>query len=465
MSTADTSAGAVGRASLNATRELAAFVVGARFADLPADLVHQVRRCTIDCLGVALGAAPDASVPILLNLIDTLGGQPQATIWATDRRANVALAPLVNGYLAHLLDFDDSYVPEITVLHGNAPIVPAAMAVGEWRRATGADYVLAFALGFEVAARLALSAGRAHYDHHWHVTSTVGGFGAAVAAGKLLGLDERQMTHALGIAGAQAAGIGEVYGSMTKAFHPGRAAMSGVTAALLAQGGFTSADDFLTGSKGFHAVYPSDGNVEALVGELGSRWELRRAAFKAHACGVVLHPLLDGVIALRDEHQLDADGVASIDVRVNPVVLVPTGKADPRTGLEGKFSVYHAAAVALIDGAAGPEQYTDARVLDPLVRALRERVHVVTDDSLRRDEAHVAIQRVDGRALTRHVPHAAGTAANPLSDAQLVRKFRLLADPVLGPDRAGALLATLERLEHLESVAALARQLAHPDRS
>jgi 2-methylcitrate dehydratase PrpD len=453
------------RRSVNATRELAAFVVRARLEDLPSDLLHQARRCTTDCLGVAIGAAEESAVDMLLGVVDTLGGSPQCTVWATDRRASLAHAPLVNGYLAHVLDFDDSYMPQVTILHGNAPVVPAAMAVGEWLGASGADYLLAFILGFEVAARAALSAGRAHYDQSWHVTSTVGGFGAAAAAGKLLGLDELQMTYALGIAGAQAGGIGNAAGSMTKAFHAGRAAMSGVTAALLAQRGFTSGDDFLTGRRGFHQVFHSDGNIEALVGELGARWELRQAAFKPYACGVVVHPILDAIIGLRDEHGLSASNVVGIEARANPVVLVPTGLKEPRTGLEGKFSVYHSAAVALIDGAAGPRQYTDSRVLAAQVIALRERVRVATDSALQKGEAHVSIQLADGRVVRRHVPCASGTADNPMSDEQLDRKFQVLVEPRFGPERTGELLATIGRLESLPKISELARLLALPTAS
>lgn len=460
MSTAPVVSDSSSSAARNTTRELADFVVRTRYADLSADLVHHARRSTIDCLGVSLGAAEHPSLSILLDTIGTLGGHPQATVWATDRRSSVAHAALVNGHLAHVLDYDDSYMPEVTILHGNAPLVPAALAVGEWLGASGEGYVLAFALGFEIEARMALSAGQAHYGHGWHVTSTVGALGAAAAVGKLLTLDEQQMTYALGIAGTQAGGLSEVLGSMTKGFHPGRAAMNGVLAALLAQRGFTSAEDILTGRHGFHNVFPSDRNLEALADGLGQRWELRRAAFKAFACGIVVQPMIDGLIRLRDEHGVSADEVDSIEARVNPTVLLPTGKTDPKTGLEGKFSVYHTAAVAVIDGAAGPAQYTDERVLDPKVVDLRKRVRVVPDDGLRKDEAHVTLHLNDGRELTHYVPHGIGTAENPLTDAQLARKFHSLVEPIMGQARTDDLLATLDRLERLSSVGELAEQLA-----
>jgi 2-methylcitrate dehydratase PrpD len=197
-----------------------------------------------------------------------------------------------------------------------------------------------------------------------------------------------------------------------------------------------------------------------MVGDLGSRWELRRAAFKAFACGIVVQPLIDGLITLREQQAVQAEQVQEVEARVNPYVLVPTGKTDPKTGLEGKFSVYHTAAVALIDGDAGPPQYTDQRVLDPQVIDLRQRVRIIPDEALRKDEAHVTLRLRDGRELTHYVPHGIGTADNPLTDQQLARKLRSLAEPTLGSQRTDQLLATLERLEQLPNVAELARQLA-----
>jgi 2-methylcitrate dehydratase PrpD len=444
----------------NTTRELAEFVVGTSFGDLPTELVDVARRCTLDCLGVSVGAAEHPSLPILLRVLSTLGGEPQATVWGTDRRMSLAHAAFVNGHLGHILDFDDTLLSEATTLHATATVIPAALAVGEWRKASGAEYVLAFLLGYEVAARIALSAGRTHHRQRWAVMSTVGPFGAATAAGKLLGLNERQLVYALGIAGSQAAGLLEGLGSMTNGFRSGHAASVGLLAALLAEAGFTSAEDILTGKHGFHATFHSDRDIQALVGELGTRWVTRSVGFKPFACGINLHALLAAVIALREKHSLQAANVELIEARVNPHVLVPTGKKEPRTGLEGKYSVYHSAAVALIDGAAGPPQYTDARVTDPEVVALRGRVRVTPDDSVRRDEAFVMIKLGDGAGVEHQVSHAPGTAENPLSDAQLAEKFRRLTEPLVGRQRADVILGSLRRLEHLQDVSSLARQLS-----
>jgi len=444
----------------NGTARIAEFVGRTRFEDLPEDVVHQVSRSVIDCLAVSLGGLEHPSLPIYLKLADTLGGEQHARIWGMQRKVSVAQAALINGHLAHVLDFDDSYMPEVTILHGNAPVMPAAMAVAEWLELGGRDFMLAFALGFEVAARTALAAGRALYDARWHVTGMVGPIGAAVAAGKLLGLDQQRLVWAIGVAASQTGGMGHSHGSYTKAFHAGRGAQAGVLSALLARDGFTSGPDPLTGHQALLAVMPSDGNLEGLLSGLGERWELRQAAFKAYACGIVQHPLLDGVVSLRDEYRLAPEDVEAIEARVNPAVGMATGKREPRTGLDGKFSVYHSAAIALIDGGAGPEQYTDARVNDPVVQRLRGRVSIDVDPAVRKDEVHLRILLRDGRALERHVEHATGTAKNPLTDRQLKRKFRLLAEPRLGSEGYDRALETIARLPQLADVGELTAQLA-----
>ena len=442
----------------NATERVAKFVAATRFEDLPDDVVHQVRRCAVDCLAVSLGGVGHPSLAKYLAVTDLLGGNEQARIWGTRRQANVATAALINGHLAHVLDFDDSYMPEVTILHGNAPVMPAAVAIAELQGAGGRDFTLAFALGFEIAARAALAAGKTLYDHHFHVTAIMGPVGAAVAAGKLLGLDAQHLVWAMGIACSSAGGLGQVHGSMTKAFHAGRGAMSGVLAALLAHQGFTSGGDPLAGHNSLLTLFPSDQHFEALTGDLFSRWELRRAAFKAYACGIVQQPVLDGVLALR-EGGLKPEDVEAIEARVNPAVGSATGKREPRDGLEGKFSVFHSAAVALIDGGAGPEQYTDARVQDSAVQRLRSRVSIDVDPAVHKDECFLRVRTRDGRVLDRHVEHASGTAENPLSDQQLEGKFRLLVEPVLGAIGAGRVLDALAHLPDLPRMSQLTKLL------
>jgi 2-methylcitrate dehydratase PrpD len=289
------------------------------------------------------------------------------------------------------------------------------------------------------------------------VTGTVGTFGAAAAAGKLLGLAVEPTCHALGIAGTLASGLAAMHGTMCKPLHPGKAAMHGLMAGLLAARGFDSSTRVLESPKGFGWVLAGDRDFGEITDGLGERWEMRRNGFKPYASGVVTHPVIDAVLHLREQHDLRVEEVASLEARVSPLVLEPTGNREPRTGLEGKFSVYHCAAIALLEGEASEAQFTDEKVSAPATVRLRERVAMVADDAVRKGEAHVVMVLRDGRCLESHVEHATGTAGNPMSDEQLGRKFLGLATPMLGQERAHRVIDLVNGLETLSDSGELVR--------
>jgi 2-methylcitrate dehydratase PrpD len=270
---------------------------------------------------------------------------------------------------------------------------------------------------------VALSLHPAHYDRGWHVSGTAGCFGAAAACGRILGLDRDQMTHALGIAASQAAGLREMFGSMNKSLHVGRAAQSGLLAALLAQRGFTSSQQALEAQRGFCAVLSDSPHPEELTGGWENRWEIMASGFKPFPCGVVTHPAIEAALALHDEQGVRAEDVARLDARCHPLVLELTGRASPRTGLEGKFSIFHCLAAALVNGTVTPATFTDQRVADPAILAMRERVHVEADTSLATDQARVTVKLASGRELAVVIEHAAGSPSHPLTDGQLAAKF------------------------------------------
>ncbi len=434
---------------MGVTEELARFVTNARYRDLPGDLTWHARRCVLDSLGVALGAVGHPSVAILLDFVREVGGNPQATVLGCGLKTSVLNAALVNGHLPHVLDYDDTYMPPETILHGTAPLLPPILALAEWKRLPGWRMLEALILGFEAEARISLAMGRAHLEAGWHVTATVGTFGAAVAAGKLLDLDARSMAYALGIAGTLASGVTEMLGTMCKPLHPGKTAMHGLMAAMLAARGFDSSPRVLESPKGFGTVLAGDRNFDAVTDALGDRWELRRNGFKPYASGVVTHPIIDGAIELRNRHGLQPEDVEAVDARTNPFVLVPTGKTEPRTGLEGKFSIYHCVAIALIEGAAGEAQFTDEKVNEARAIDLRRRVRILPEEAIRKDEAYVSILLRDGRRLETHVEHASGTEDNPMSDEAMRQKFLHLSAPVLGEARARRAIELVDRLEAL----------------
>ena len=435
---------------MGATETLARFILNTPAEAIPAPILHEGKRCIINYMAVALYASADPSMAILTGLFEEEGGAAIASLIGAGTRTNLQNAALANGYLAHLEDYDDTHFP--TVIHPSAPTIPAAFAVAEREGATGLDVLAATVLGIEACCRVGLSVYPNHYNAGWHITGTCGVFGAVGAAGRLLGLDESQMIQALGIAGTQAAGVREVFGSMSKPFHAGRSAQSGVLAGLLARRGFTSTREILEGRRGFAAVLSTASDMEQITDALGERWELPNNGLKPYSCGVVSHPLIDAMITLRNTHGVAADDVESVSARVHPLVLELMDRPNPRVGLEGKFSHQHSMAVGLIDGGAFPEQYTDERVLDPAVAALRDKIRATVDASVAEDAAEVTVTLRDGRSITESVAHATGAPENPMTDAQLEHKFRTLAHRVLSQSQADELLAALWALDTADDV-------------
>ncbi len=445
------------------TEVLAQFVAETEFSSIPDSVVHQAKRCLMDWLGVALAAAHDPSADILLAVAAEVGDAPQATVLGRARKVSTPFAALVNGFLSHVLDYDDTYNPGQTTVHGSAPVWPVVAALSERALTSGREALAAFVLGFEMEVRAALAAGPAHYNIGWHVTGTVGHFGAAAAAARLLQLEPAAVVNALGTAGTQAAGLKQVYGSMGKALHPGKAAMDGLLAALLAQRGFTSTDAILEGKRGFLNVLSSSPEPERLTAELGERWFLLDDGFKAYACGSLTHPTIDSIIQLRKEHALSPDDIALIEARVHSYVSWVTAKENPTTGLEGKFSIFHSAAVALVDGAARLAQFTDERVNAPEIARVRDRVRIVVDDTLAKDSAHVTLKLRDGRELTASVLHNKGTPGNPMSDDEIESKFVDLAAPILGTGAVHTLAADIWRIEESRNVGELVSRCSPRD--
>ncbi len=444
-------------ADADVTRILAAFLVRSRPEDIPPAVRHEAKRALLNWLGCALGACRHETIEAMLAALKPVAGEPQAAVLGRADRLDILHAALVNGVSSHVLDFDDTHARAI---HPSAPVLPALLAYGEWRNVSGAALLHAYVLGVEAEERIGLSVFPEHYDVGWHITGTAGVFGSAAAMGKLLELDERRMTHALGIAATQSAGLREMFGTMCKSLHPGRAAQNGLMAALLARQNFTSSERAIEAPRGFGHVMSTKFDPSVITDKLGESYELAHNMYKPYACGLVVHAAIDGCIQLKREHTLQAEDVAAVHIRTSPLVPELTAIREPQTGLEGKFSIYHAAAVALAQGAAGEAQFSDAVVRDPVVSALRERVTIDAEAAIRKLEAYVTITLKNGRSVERHVEHALGTVQRPMSDADLEDKFRALASGVLPAARIDELIALCWQLESLPDVGSIAQAAA-----
>ena len=439
------------------TKKLCGHLAEAQYSDLSPRAVSEARRGVLDWIGCALAGSKHPTIDKLLEVLREAGGKPQATVFARGLKLGFLDAPLANGQMGHLLDFDDTHMGGV-VLHTSSPVLSALFALAERTPVTGKEFMVAYAVGFEAGVR----SGRTAPDHHnggWHLTGTLGSIAAGVAAGKLMKLDKQRLTYAMGIAATQAAGMQQNRGTMCKSFHAGKAAANGVLAALLAEKGFDSTQEIIEGKKGFCRIYSDKADPDQLNAGLGNGWLIETNGHKPYACGVVLHPLIDAVIALRGKSKLDPARIDEIALRIHPLVLAITGVAEPSTGLQSKFSVYHSAAVAFADGGAGVLQYTDAKANDPALISLRRKVKPVSDASLRNNEAYATVVAGNIRQEA-HVLHASGTSKNPMSDAAIEEKFLANAIPAIGDKRARRVCEAVYALEEIRDVRDLIGLLA-----
>ncbi|HYI04261.1 MAG TPA: MmgE/PrpD family protein [Reyranella sp.] len=440
---------------LNVSRDFCMFIATFRYEDLPEAVIHESRRGVLDWIGCALAGSRHPKIPKLLAGIKALGSAERASIIAHDLKLGHLEAAIVNGQIGHILDYDDTHMDGV-VLHTSSPVLAALFSVAESGRFSGRDLVAAYAAGFEAGVRVG-KASPGHHDGGWHLTGTLGTIAAGVAVGRMLGLDATQMTYALGIATTQAAGMQQNRGTMCKSLHAGKAASNGVLAGFLAREGFDSSEEIIEGKRGFSRTFSSGSKPEALLEDIGADWQILRNGYKPYACGIVVHPLIDGMIALRQRGGIDPRRIERVEIVVNPAAVRITGVEEPQTGLQSKFSIYHSAAVAFLDGGAGIAQYSDERALAEEVVGLRRKVRVSVDDRYRKDEAHVAIVDAEGVRHETHVDHASGTVDNPMSDAALESKFLGNAEVAVDQARAREIAETVWALETLPDVRDLVR--------
>jgi 2-methylcitrate dehydratase PrpD len=440
---------------MEVTRTLARFIVGHRREEVPEKVWHEAARSFLNWVGCAVGGSRHETVERALAALSEFSGPREATVPGRGERLDIMLAALMNGITSHTFDFDDTHLR--TVIHPSGPVASAILALAERQPVIGADFLHAFILGVEAECRIGNAVYPSHYDVGWHITGTAGVFGAAAAAGRLLGLTEQQMTWALGLAATQSSGLREMFGTMTKPFHPGNAARNGLLSALLAKANFTSSSQGIEAPRGFAHVLATQRDFSQITGRLGETWEIALNTYKPFACGIVIHPAIDGCIQLRNEHRLTANQIDSVALKVHPLVLELTGKKTPQAGLEGKFSVYHSVAAAIIHGAAGEEQYSDAAVRDPALIALRDRVTAMIEKGMHEDQVHVTIRLKDGRTLEKFIEHAVGSIDRPMTDAQLEAKFRGLTAGILTGAETDRLLHLCWDIANLDDAAEVAR--------
>jgi 2-methylcitrate dehydratase PrpD len=455
--------------STSPTEVLARFAAEIRPDEIPPDVAASARRHILDTLGLMLAGSTSDGSALTRALHAELGGRPQAGVVGSRSRTSVLQAAFANGEAAHALDFDDTQLaarPDRVyglLMHPSAPILGAVLPIAEWTHASGADLLTAYAIGVEASCTIAEALAPAHYGSGFHTTGTVGALGAALGAGRLLGLDPERMVAVLGLAASMAAGLRESFGTMTKPFHAGRAAENGVLAALRAARGHTAGQGILEASRGFFSAY-GGGDGDVVRSTLGAPWTAQRPgiSIKPYASGSLTHPAIDVVLDLVTEHRLRPSDVARIRVGVNRYMPAALLHVRPRNGLEAKFSMPWAVAVALLDRAAGIPQFSDERVARGDVLRWLDHIQVDVDERAEAagyDEMYtiVSLQLHDGQVLERQASYARGSPQRPMNDDELLAKFRQCAALVDATrETADAVAAEVATLESVRDVADLA---------
>lgn len=440
-------------------RTLAEFLCGFSLDDVPDAAVRTAERSFLDTTGVAIAGARRGAGEVAASAVTGLQGTGGAsTLLGRDDAAAPLDAAFVNGTAAHCLDYDD-VVTGIHV-HPSAPMVPAILAVGEHLDASGREALAAYVAGFETQYYVAAPVTPDHYERGWHATATYGAFGAAAAAGRLLGLDADGMRRALDAAASMPSGLKRNFGSMAKPMHAGQAARAGVTAAVLAADGFTATRGALGFDGGFFDLYRGESAPDpGAFPSLGDRWALREDGVdvKKYPCCYFTHSSVAAAEALAAANDVSPAAVDRVAVEASRAARDVLVYDDPSSGLEAKFSMPYAVASAIARDRVGVEAFTDDGIDHPATAALVDRVSLAADPDLAYGShaATVTVELTDGTVLERHERAPPGTADDPLSDDELAAKFEHCVAPALGADEAAVLRDRLADLRTVDSLASL----------
>ena len=437
------------------TKILAQWILASSYDTLPETVRREGVRSFLNWVGVAIGGSHHETVDVAVSALQPFSGPPQAGLFGRSERFDIMNAAFLSGVASHIFDFDDTHLK--TIIHPAGPVASAILAYAQMKPVSGKDFLDALVVGIETECRIGNAVYPNHYDAGWHITGTCGPFGAAAAVGKLMGLTEQQMVYALGLAASQPVGLRESFGSMNKSFNPGRAASNGLFAAILAAKGFTSSDGMIEAKRGWANTISTKQDWSEITDGLGTRYEALLNTYKPFACGIVMHPTIDAGVQIRDQDHVRPEDIARVDLKVHPLVLELTGKTAPKTGLEGKFSIYHAAAIALVEGAGGEKQFSDRAVNDPRVVALRQKVVPVITPGIDAAQVDMTVTLNDGRSFHRRIEHAIGSVETPMSDAQLEAKFTDLAAGILPDAQAKRVMQMCWSLPELKDVGEVAR--------
>jgi 2-methylcitrate dehydratase PrpD len=441
--------------------EFADYAVRERTSRLPDEALHHAKRAVIDYFAALLPGTHEAPAELLRRALAAELGSGAAHVYGAHTTAPLRTAALVNGTASHTVEFDDIFRDGI--YHPGCPVISAALAAAQTKAVSGEAFLRAVTVGYEISTRISAAVNPAHY-RFWHTTGTVGTFGAAAAVAMILGAPRDGIAHALATAATMAAGLQQAFrsDSMNKPLHAGHAAEAGALAAMAGVEGFTGALDALEGEAGFGAAMGGKPDWAKATEGLGERYNIARMTSKNHGCCGHTFAAIDGALALQERYGVTPERIRGIRVGTYRTAIDVTGNYRCDTPFEGKFSLPYVVATALVHGSVRLDAYSDARLRDPVVRGLMQRIEIGVDAAIdaqfpRHRAALVEIETAEGERLRHLQPDRKGDPELPLSDAELEDKYFELAAPVIGRGAADALLTEIRTLDGRRPVGLIPR--------
>jgi 2-methylcitrate dehydratase PrpD len=457
------------------TKYVGTFILTTKYEDIPADVIELGKKSILDGFGLALAGSRADSGPISRKFVEQSGVcLDKATIIGTRQKTSPRFAALVNGISIHADDFDDTQLAAAKdrvyglLVHPTVPVLPPIFALAEQRKVTGKDWMLAYHMGVEVECKIAEAVAPRHYEDGFHSTGTCGPFGSAAACAKLLSFDLAHTLQALGLAASNSGGLRENFGTMTKPYQAGHAAESGVVAAELTALGWTSAEQILEADRGFFHAAGGSYDPSAIMDRLGKPWTFSSpgVSLKPYPSGSLTHPAMTELARLIEANNIQAADVEKVDIGANHNMTTTLLHHDPKTGLEGKFSMEFCLAILLVDQKAGLSQFSDRVVQRPDVQAMMRKINFYVDQEAEsagfdKMTSILKITLKSGKVIAGRATFGKGSPENPMTFDETAVKFMGCAEYANWPRaKAEKIIAIVKNLESSPDVSALAPLLA-----
>lgn len=437
------------------SNRLAEYIASIKYEELPNEVVEFTKLCILDYFSSAIAGAKTPPVSKIEELVDELGGNEQASL-INGGMSSVTNAALLNGASSHIAEQDD--IHKGSIIHAATVVIPAALAIAEWKNLTGKDLITAVVAGYEVCFRIGEAVTPSHY-YYWHNTATCGTFGSAAAVAKLLNLSEEQIVHAFGSAGTQAAGLWEFIedGAMSKQLHPGKSAMNGMIASLLAEKNFTGASKILEGKRGFFEAMSDEYDVSKITEGLGNEYKIMENSFKVHASCRHTHHTMDLLAELSKTNDIKMNDIEKIDVGTYQVAINITDNDEPETVYQGKFSLQYCTALAFVHQNGNLATFNEENLWDINTRELMKKVNIYVSSEVEKEYpnkwgAEVTVQLKNGEKISLVTEYPKGDPENSVSKDELYRKFMELTEelPLEKREQVAESVLSLENINDMK---------------